>query len=272
MLVDTHCHLTYPGLAGDVPGVLARAREAAVERCVTIATSPADARKAAALLNAHANLCMAAGVHPHEAGKATDDDLAALRDLHHGRWQGGPPAERLVAVGETGLDFHYDFAPPAAQERVLRVQLDLACTVGRPVVIHARKAEERVVDILREYAPLAGRAVFHCFSGDVALARRILDAGFWLSFTGVVTFANSQAIQEAARFVPAERFMIETDAPYLSPEPVRKQRPCEPAMVVHTARFLAALRGVTFEALALQTTANARRFFGSSVGPPCPTE
>ncbi|HMQ17107.1 MAG TPA: TatD family hydrolase, partial [Phycisphaerae bacterium] len=139
--------------------------------------------------------------------------------------------------------------------------LALAAETGRPVVIHAREAELRVCDILDEYPALAGRAVFHCFSKGPDVARRIFDAGNWLSFTGVLTFRNALEVQESARTAPADRIMIETDAPYLSPEPVRKVRPCEPAFVAHTARALAALRGEPPETLAARTTQNAERFF-----------
>jgi len=261
MLTDTHCHLTYPELAPQLDAVLERAAQAGVTRAITVATSPADARLAIPLLAAHPQVYLAAGVHPHEAGKVGPDELAALADLHRGRWADGPQAARLVAVGETGLDFHYDFAPRERQEEVFRFQLRLACEVGRPVIIHAREAEERVCDILEEFAELASRVVFHCFSGGAELAQRVLDLGHWLSFTGVVTFQNADTIREAARMAPADRIMVETDAPYLSPLPLRKIRPCEPAFVAHTARRLAELRGCRFEAFASMTTANAERFF-----------
>ena len=263
MLIDTHCHLTYPDLRPQLPDLLKRAREAGVGRMITVATDPNDARDGLQLLSENDVLFMAAGVHPHEAGKVTDDDLAALRDLHTGKWDapGVDLARRLVAVGETGLDFHYDFATPERQEAVFRFQIELARQVGRPIIIHAREAEERVCDILAEYDGLAGRVVFHCYSKGVEIARRILDLGLWVSFTGVVTFKNAEMIREAATYVPADRFMVETDAPYLTPEPHRKVRPNEPAYVAYTAQRLAALRGVTVAELTRQTTANAVRFF-----------
>lgn len=261
MLIDTHCHLTCPELYRQLGDVLARAQQAGVSRLITIATSPQDARRAVDIARAHPQVSFAAGVHPHEAAKVTDDDLEALAHLHRGRWRLGALEERLAAVGETGLDFHYDFAPRERQEQVFRFQLALAAETGRPVVIHAREAELRVCDILDEYPALAGRAVFHCFSKGPDVARRIFDAGNWLSFTGVLTFRNALEVQESARTAPADRIMIETDAPYLSPEPVRKVRPCEPAFVAHTARALAALRGEPPETLAARTTQNAERFF-----------
>lgn len=263
MLIDTHCHLTFPQLREQTGQVLDRAREAGVVRVITVATTPDDARDALAIARAQTGVSVAAGIHPHEAGKAGDTWLAALRDLHEGRWA-DVPAGRLVAVGETGLDFHYDFSPRDVQQRIFCAQLELAQAAGRPVVIHAREAERRVCEILSDFPRLGGRFVFHCFSADAATARRVLDAGGWISFTGIVTFANAGGVREAARLVPADRIMVETDAPYLSPEPVRKVRPCEPAFVLHTARFLADLRKVPFEDFCRQTSENARRFFGLS--------
>ena len=261
MLIDTHCHLTYEGLAPQVDNILQRAREVGVRRVVTVAEDVSDARASLALMRRHPEVFLIAGIHPHKAAGATADDLGALADLHHARWNPADPLDRVVAVGETGLDFHYDFATPQQQEALFQSQLELARETGRPVVIHARRAEERVCDILADYPALAGRAVFHCFSGGPELARRVLDLGCLLSFTGVVTFKNAGAIRESARLAPADRILVETDAPFLTPEPVRKIRPCEPAFVLHTARFLAELRKEPFEALAAATTANAERFF-----------
>src|SRR5262245_7506947 len=147
-LVDTHCHLTYDDLAPNIDAVLARAREAGVTRLITIATSPADARHGLTLMQDRPATWMCAGIHPHEAGRVTDDELSALGDLHRGKWDAGPAGSRIVALGETGLDFHYDFAPRPRQEELFRLQLQLACEVGRPVVIHARRAEERVCEIV----------------------------------------------------------------------------------------------------------------------------
>lgn len=260
-LIDTHCHLTFDAFKGNVAAVLQRAADAGVARVITIATDLSDARAALELIETHANVCFAAGIHPHEAGKVSDDDLQALTDLHEGRWGASSASARPVAVGETGLDFHYDFAPPQRQEEVFRFQLRLACKVGRPVIIHARQAEQRVLEILSDYPDLVGRVVFHCYSGDADLASRIIDQGYWLSFTGVATFKNADTIREAARLAPSDRIMVETDAPYMSPVPVRNQRPCEPAFVAHTARCLADLRGCDYQDFVNMTTENAVRFF-----------
>ena len=261
MLIDTHCHLTSPELAPRLAPVLAAAHAAGVQRIVVVAVNVADARAALGLIAAHPELSLVLGIHPHEAARCDDEDVAAITELLRGRGVASGLQERIVGVGEIGLDFHYDFAPRDRQERVFRAQLALASELGRPVVIHARESESRVYGILAEYPGVAERTVFHCFSADVAVARRVLDLGCLLSFTGVVTFRKAETVQAVARFVPGDRMMLETDAPYLSPEPMRKVRPNEPALLVHTARFLADLRGVALDALAAATTANAVRFF-----------
>ncbi|MBL8879167.1 MAG: TatD family hydrolase [Phycisphaerales bacterium] len=262
MLIDTHCHLTYDELAPQIDAVWERAAAAGVMRCITVGTDIADIQRGIALSATRPGIFHAAGIHPHAAGRANEEELRALEQLHADPAGSGLSPERLVAVGETGLDFHYDFAPRDVQEVVFRRQLVLAIRVRRPVVIHARESEERVCDVLAEYPVLRDRVVFHCFSGGPELARRALDMGFWLSFTGVVTFKNADAIRAAALLCPPDRMMVETDAPYLAPEPVRKIRPNEPAFVAHTARFLAALRKEDYAAFARATTANAERFFG----------
>lgn len=260
-LIDTHCHLTSAGLIERVDDVLAQAAAVGVTRCLLVGVDPADWQAAFELLPTHPQLAVILGIHPHNAAKAPDDDLLQLREQLDEPAANAAARERIVGVGEIGLDFYYDFAPPAAQERIFRAQLDLAQQRKLPVVIHARESEARVIDILTEFPHLAGHVVFHCFSGDKSIARRALDYGCYLSYTGVVTFKKSATIQESALYTPDDRIMIETDAPYLSPEPMRKIRPNEPRLLVHTARFLADLRGVPYETLAAQTTANAERFF-----------
>jgi TatD DNase family protein len=259
-LIDTHCHLTFGDLAPQVATVLERARQAGVERVITVSTNAAEIAAALDILTQFPNVYLVAGLHPHEAGKITNDDLSALATLQRGQWPGAQD-QRIVGIGETGLDFHYDFAPRPRQEEVFRTHLEIACQTQRPVVIHARLSEERACDIITEYPELAGRVVFHCYSAGTATTRRILDLGDFVSFTGVVTFKNAGEIRESARFVPLDRIMIETDAPYLSPEPVRKIRPNEPALLVYTARFIAELRGEPLEEFAAATTANAIKFF-----------
>ncbi len=274
MLIDTHCHLTSPGLVERIDDVVAAAAAAGVERAILVAEDPADAHRALGLMASRPQLYLVVGVHPHRAGQVTQDHWAALRELLDARQRSvgaaegsRGPAERVVAVGETGLDFHYDFAPRDRQEEVFRSQLELAIEHDLPVVIHARESEARVCDILADYPRLAGRVVFHCFSGGPKLADRVLALGNCCSFTGVVTFRRAADIQAAAQHVPLDRMMLETDAPYLSPEPMRKVRPNEPALLVHTARHVAALRRVSVEFLAAATTATAEQFFGLPAQP-----
>lgn len=262
MLVDTHCHLTSAGLVERLDEVLAAARQVGVQQMITVAQNLTDAQAAVELVRSHEQIFLVAGIHPHEAGKCDPGTFESLAELLRGQGLTEHERSRLVAVGETGLDFYYDFAPPERQEEVFRAHLHVAAQTDLPVVIHAREAERRVCEIVKtDFPGLAERVVFHCYSGDPELTRIVLDLGCHVSFTGVVTFKKAESIQAAARIVPPERMMVETDAPFLSPEPVRNVRPCEPALVIHTARFLADLRGEDFETFAAQTTQNARRFF-----------
>ena len=253
-LIDTHCHLTSKRLAGRADALLAEARAAGVGACITIAGDVADARAAVDLARGREGLFCAAGVHPHEAKDAPPDYLAQLEEII--RAAGG----RCVAVGEIGLDYHYDFSPRDRQRQVFQEQLELAGRLALPVAVHSREALE---DTLAMLAPHSGRlsGVIHSFTGDTGELRPFLDQGWHIGFAGIVTFRNSDLNRAAARLVPAERLLVETDAPYLSPEPVRKVFPNVPANVVHIAKLLAELRGVSLEVLAGHTTANARRLF-----------
>jgi TatD DNase family protein len=253
-LIDTHCHLTFEPLAGDVPGVLERSRAAGVTGWITVGTNLEDSRKAIELAVVHEQMYAAIGIHPHEA---KDGDAAALAELRHLARQ-----DKVVAIGETGLDFHYNFSKQPDQRRVFVAHLEIARELGLPVVVHSRNAFDETVEILdRSGGGLKG-VVLHCFSGSAEQARQLLERGYYLSFTGVVTFKNAEVTREAAKVVPLDRLMVETDAPYMSPEPVRKQKPNEPALMVHTARLLADLHGVNLEDLAEAATRNAVRFFG----------
>lgn len=252
MLIDSHCHLTAPPLRMNLEAVLSRAQAAGVSHAISIGTDAADVRAVLELAQSRPEVFAAAGVHPHEAGKMSPgwlDELEALaRD------------PRVVAVGETGLDYHYDFADRRTQRTVFEAELGLAERLGKPVIIHCREAHADAVAALAGVPRLAG-VVFHCFTGTRREAAEILDRGWWLSLTGVVTFKNAGELREAARMVPDSRLMVETDAPYLSPEPVRSVRPNEPAFVAHTARRLAEARGVRYEQFVAQTRANTIRFF-----------
>lgn len=254
MLIDTHCHLTDKDLRPRLAEILDRAQAAGVERALTVATGPDDWRLARQVVDENPSLCLVVGLHPHKADLAGPDTLAELE-----RALGGP---RVVAMGEIGLEYHYDFSPRDRQREVLAEQLQLARRLERPVVIHSREAQPDCVAVLAEQGFDNRRVVFHCFTGTADEARQILDHGWWISFAGVVTFKNATDVQAAAKLVPAERLLIETDSPYLTPEPIRRVRPNEPANLVHTAHYLADLRGAAFEDLAATCTANAVRFFG----------
>lgn len=253
MLVDSHCHLTSPALREQLAGVLSRAVAAGVGHVVTIGTDPEDTRAALTLPDDAPRISVAAGVHPHDSAKVDGDWRAELESL--------AGDARVVALGEMGLDYHYDFSPRQRQQAVFAEQLALAERLGKPVVIHCREAHADCVSILSDLRS-ACRVVFHCFTGTAAEADEILSRGWWMSLTGVVTFKNALELADIARRLPPDRFMIETDAPYLSPEPVRHVRPNEPAHVAHVARRLAEIRGVGFDELAALTAANAARFFG----------
>jgi TatD DNase family protein len=253
-MIDTHCHLTFEPLAGDVPGVIERSRAAGVTGWITVGTSLEDSRRAIELAGTYENLYAALGIHPHEA---KDGDAAALAELRHLAKQ-----DKVVAIGETGLDFHYNFSQQPDQKRVFAAHLEIARELGLPVVVHSRNAFEETVEILDKGGGGLKGVVFHCFSGSAEQAKQLLDRGYYLSFTGVVTFKNAESTREAVKVVPLDRLMVETDAPYMSPEPVRRQKPNEPALMVHTAKLLADLKGVSLDDLAQAITRNAVEFFG----------
>lgn len=254
ILVDTHCHLTSEAFQGEVNAVIDRAVAAGVHAMITVGTDASDARAALELTRGRKELRVAAGIHPHEVAKAVPDDLAVLCRI----W-----ADPLcVAAGEVGLDYHYDYSPRGVQREWLARQLDAAAETGLPVIIHSREAHEDAVAILKRCGFENRPVVFHCFSGTAEQAAEILACGWRASFSGVVTFRKSAVLQSVAAAHPADRLLIETDSPFLSPEPVRARRPNEPAFVRHVATFLAGLRGVSADDLAAQTTSNAQAFFG----------
>ena len=251
-MIDTHCHLTYEPLAKDLAGVLKRAADAGVRNLITIGTTVDDSRKALAVAEEHANVACAVGVHPGHAHEAAADVATPLADL--------VGAQKVVAVGECGLDYFHSVEHVDRQRAVLIEQLRLAQKHELPVVIHSREAVADTLLILGGFPEL--RCVFHCFTGTMDEAERILDRGYYLGFTGPVTYKNSDELREVVKIVPADKLLVETDAPYLSPEPVRGKRPCEPAYVMHTAAKVAEVRGVSIEDVDRLTTANCRTLFG----------
>jgi len=254
-MIDTHCHLTYDGLIERVDEVIAVARVAGVDRMISVGTSPDDARRAVALAERFAGVYVAAGVHPHYSTHGVD--LAALRELAQ--------HEKVVALGEMGLDRHYPDPPPQVQRPAFAAQLELMSEFPHlPGVVHNREATDDTLAMIRDSGVPGNRFVFHCFTGPRKELDAILDTGAMVSFTGIVTFGSARDLAEASDRVPIERLMIETDSPYLTPEPHRKVRPNEPRYVVHVAAFLAQRRGMSVEEFTETVDANAERFFGLS--------
>jgi TatD DNase family protein len=251
-MIDTHCHLTDPRLFRQLDAVLQRADAAGVKHIITIGTSLQDAQRCLELCRAHANVRCAIGVHPNYSHEVDPADLPRLREL-----QADPS---VLALGEMGLDYHYDFSPPATQHATFEFQLQLATELHRPVVIHCRDATDDCLAVMRNFPAI--RAVFHCFTGDRGEAKKVLDAGYLLGFTGPITYKKSDELREVVKLVPEDRLLGETDAPYLSPEPMRKQKTNEPAFVMHTAGMVAQLKGKSLEEIDAIATGNAARFFG----------
>ena len=255
-LIDTHAHLHDRAFQTDRADVLARARAAGLEAIVTVGTDRAESKAAVAVAQAEPDLFATVGLHPHDA-KDWDNDLQDRFAALAGR-------PKVVAIGEIGLDYYRDLSPRPLQERAFREQLELANELRLPVVVHAREADTAAAAILEAWAPRATcgypLGVLHCFAGDMTLAHRYTQLGFLISIAGPVTYPKSDRTRSVATTVPAEALVLETDAPYLTPQPWRGQRN-EPAYVAETARYLAQLRGVDPDALAEQCSDNARRLF-----------
>ena len=253
MLIDSHCHLDFPDFATELDGVVARARAAGIARMVTISTRVARQADLLAIAERFPDVFCSVGTHPHYAHEELDVSAADL--VAHTRHP------KVVALGEAGLDYHYDNSPREAQERGFRTHIAAARETGLPLVIHAREADDDVARILEEETGKgAFPAVLHCFTGGPDLARRAIALGLFISFTGILTFKNSVALRTIAAELPADRILVETDAPYLAPGRFRGKRN-EPAYVVETAKVLAETRGVSFDTMAQQTTDNFFRLF-----------
>ena len=259
MLVDSHCHLDFPEYAGKVDEVLSRARAAGVGVCVSIGTELKRFPGVRAVAEAHANVWCSVGVHPHEAEKELLDDEAALvAEAAH---------PKVVAIGETGLDYYYEHSPRQPQQENFRRHIAAARRTGLPVIVHTRDADDDTIDILREeMAKGAFTGVIHCFTGTQRLADASLELGLYISVSGIATFKNSAALRDVIKSVPLDRLLVETDAPFLAPIPHRGKTN-EPAFVTHTAAMLAELKGVSGQELADATTANFFRLFSKVVPP-----
>jgi TatD DNase family protein len=252
-MIDSHCHLDQSYFGEDRAAVLARARQAGVTAfvCVGVGRGAGAAEEAVAIADAESDVFATVGVHPHDTAEATEEHWATYARLAAG--------SRVVGIGETGLDYHYEHAPREVQQQAYRRSIGLARSAGLPVVSHVRDAHADAAAILREEASgLPG--VIHCFTGGVAEARVYLDLGQVLSFSGIVTFKNAGNVREAAAFAPLDRILVETDAPYLAPIPHRGGRN-EPAYIIETLKVLAGLRGIAPAELDAATTENTRKLF-----------
>jgi TatD DNase family protein len=258
-MIDSHCHLADDVFVKDAGEVIARARAAGLDGalCILDAGNDEEHGRAEVLSAAWPELQYSVGVHPHHAARFVEKGSATVaveRRLY---------AVGACAIGEIGLDYHYDFAPRDVQHDVFAEQLALALERDLPVVIHAREADADVARVVAETGRGRSRGVFHCFTGDVSFARTVLDLGFHVSMAGIVTFPKAPELREVARFVPDDRLLIETDSPYLAPAPHRGKRN-EPAWVVRVAEVVAAVRGTTRDAVAALTRRNFERLFGAS--------
>jgi TatD DNase family protein len=253
MLIDTHCHLDFPDFADDIEAYVARAEAAGVGRMVTISTRVARFAAYAALAERFPSVWCTVGTHPHGAHEELDVTAERLVELAR--------HPRCVAIGEAGLDYHYDKSPREAQAKGLRSHIAAARATQLPLVIHARQADEDMAAILREeMGKGAFPAILHCFTAGEMLARTGVELGLYVSFSGILTFKTSEELRAIARDIPMERLLVETDAPYLAPTPYRGKRN-EPAYVVETAKVLADVKGVSFDEIARITTENAKRCY-----------
>jgi TatD DNase family protein len=256
-LIDSHCHLHYDYAPKGAADVVREAELAGLTALITVGTDLASIEPVQAISARFANVYHTVGVHPHDVSALKDEDLTKIEDAAKN--------PKCRAIGEIGLDYYYEHSPKELQRRRLEQQLDLARRIGLPVVIHAREAESDLLEALTRYAKSipAGRVpgIIHCFTGTYPFGKACLDLGFYISFSGILTFKNAEDLRSIARALPLDRLLVETDSPYLAPIPYRGKK-CEPSMVVHIAMKLAEVRGVSLAEVAQATTANAKRAFG----------
>lgn len=256
MLVDSHCHLDYPDFAEEgVEAVVARAREAGVSHFLTICTEIAKFPGVLATAEKFPFMFCTVGTHPHHAAEEMDVAAAQLIDLAR--------HPKVVGIGETGLDYYYNHSPRQEQMDIFARHVEAAVACDLPLIVHTRDADADTIDVLREAGQGRAKGVLHCFSGGQDLARAGLDLGFYISFSGIVTFKKAEDLREVAKTVPADRLLVETDSPYLAPMPHRGKRN-EPAFVTETARLVADLRGISYEILAKTTTDNFFTLFSKA--------
>ncbi|MHC4114260.1 MAG: TatD family hydrolase [Planctomycetota bacterium] len=253
-LIDTHCHLSFDDFAGNVDAVIARSVAAGVTGWINIGTTIEQSQKSILLAEKVENMYATIGIHPHYAKDANAKAIAELKRLAQ--------SKKVVAVGEAGLDFHYTSSEKSEQKQFFIEQLKLAADLDLPFIVHSREAFKETMDILDEFSGGVKRIVFHCFGGSPEQAKLILSRGFYISFTGVVTFKNAESVRQSAGIVPIDRLMVETDCPFISPEPVRRQKINEPALMVHTAAKLAEIKQMGLDGFAEAVTATSKAFFG----------
>jgi len=250
MLIDTHAHLDFSDFDQDIEQVINKAKENDVKYIINIGTDFSSSRKSLELTQNYENIFTTTGVHPHQAKIVDDQGLEILKDLSK--------ADKVVGVGETGLDFHYDHSPRDKQIEVFQQLINLAKNINLPLIIHSREAEDETLDILK--ANSVNQGVFHCFTGDLKLANKILDLGLYISLGGILTFKNVKTLQKAVKEIPLEKVLIETDSPYLTPEPHRGHRN-QPTYVKYVAQKIADIKSVPFKKVAEITTSNALELF-----------
>jgi len=257
MLIDSHCHLEYKGLVEDQQAVLERARAAGVKGFLNISTRQNEWDKVVATAERELDVWASVGIHPHEADAHADLGEDALR--------AATAHPKVIAIGETGLDYYYDKSDRNVQKNLFRMHIGIARETGLPLIIHTRDAEEDTADILAcEMEKGAFPALIHCFTASAEFGQKVLDLGLTISISGIVTFKNAKELQEIAAIIPQDRLLVETDSPFLAPVPHRG-RPCEPAFVRNTAEFVAELRGEDLETLAEYTTRNFAKLFKKAV-------
>ena len=256
MLIDSHCHLEYKGLVEDQAGVLSRAREAGVGAFLNISTKESEWDQVVGTANRESDVFASVGIHPHEADQHDD--------LGRGVLLAATENERVIAIGETGLDYYYEHSDRETQAKLFRMHIDVARETGLPVIIHTRDAEDDTHQILvEEIEKGTFPALIHCFTASQDFGRKVLDLGLTISLSGIVTFKNAKDLQETAKQVPDDRLLVETDSPFLAPVPHRG-RPCEPAFVADTARFVAGLRETEADRLADITSRNFKTLFSKA--------
>ncbi|PCI43886.1 MAG: LuxR family transcriptional regulator [Alphaproteobacteria bacterium] len=260
MIVDSHCHLNYGSMMEDMDGVMARARKAGVETMLAINARLSEYDAVLAVAEKYDHVFATVGSHPHEAEK--EPDVQATELIEKARHK------KVVGIGESGLDFFYEYAPRDLQEANFRAHIAAARETGLPLIVHAREADDACIGILRdEMGKGAYPAVIHCFTASRAFAKASLELGFYISISGIVTFNSAKDLQQTAKIIPLDRLLIETDAPYLSPVP-KRGKPNEPSYVKYTAAFLSELREIPYEVLAKATTDNFYKLF-AKVKQPC---